>query len=421
MTNYKDIAFFLELQKQASAIEPGIGPIDIQKLLEENINPLNGGARAELVVKLLDVIPNNPKRILLITSLQLGGAERVAANAVKAIAEKAGKEETLIIATDGDDRTAASWFEPFGQVIILKELIEQPLEKEVLAEILARIINSWQPKAILNINSWAGWRALERYGIALTNQTTWSVGLFCRDQGSNGLPLGHVDRFLRSCISNIERVICDHQGFLDEISNDFALTAQEKQRLKAIYQPVTITKKTLKLGKRVIWAGRLCDQKSPALISQIARLKPEINFDIYSPNVNSTQWKDWGLEAHNIHPKGPYLSFSDLPLEQYGVLLFTSKFEGLPNVLLEAGSNGIPILASAVGGVPELVNQSTGWPVKPSMNDAQIFANNLEEILNNHKEVKKRCSAMYQLLQSRHSNEEYWESAVSSSSFFNLN
>jgi glycosyltransferase involved in cell wall biosynthesis/Flp pilus assembly protein TadD len=46
------------------------------------------------------------------------------------------------------------------------------------------------------------------------------------------------------------------------------------------------------------------------------------------------------------------------------VVLLTSRMEGLPNVLLEAQSFGIPVVAPAVGGVPEtLIQGSTGWAV----------------------------------------------------------
>lgn len=62
----------------------------------------------------------------------------------------------------------------------------------------------------------------------------------------------------------------------------------------------------------------------------------------------------------------PVLAASD-------VLVLTSRTEGLPAVLIEAGLSGIPVVASAVGGVPEIVQDGvTGFLVAPG--DTSGFA-----------------------------------------------
>jgi glycosyltransferase involved in cell wall biosynthesis len=58
----------------------------------------------------------------------------------------------------------------------------------------------------------------------------------------------------------------------------------------------------------------------------------------------------------------------------FDVFALTSQSEGLPLVLLEAMAAGLPVLATSVGGVPDLVeDQITGFLVPPS-NPAELMA-----------------------------------------------
>jgi len=61
-----------------------------------------------------------------------------------------------------------------------------------------------------------------------------------------------------------------------------------------------------------------------------------------------------------------------IPLEQVAekvrmssLLVLPSYREGVPNVLLEAFASGIPVVATNVGGIPEVVNESVGILVEP--------------------------------------------------------
>jgi len=51
---------------------------------------------------------------------------------------------------------------------------------------------------------------------------------------------------------------------------------------------------------------------------------------------------------------------------QLNVLLIPSRSEGMPNVALEAMSHGLPIVATTVGGVPELIHHGRTGMLVPS-------------------------------------------------------
>lgn len=56
------------------------------------------------------------------------------------------------------------------------------------------------------------------------------------------------------------------------------------------------------------------------------------------------------------------------------VLVLPSYREGVPNVLLEACASGIPVVATTVGGIPEIVTSATGILVEPKNSSALATA-----------------------------------------------
>jgi len=66
-------------------------------------------------------------------------------------------------------------------------------------------------------------------------------------------------------------------------------------------------------------------------------------------------------------------------LRHADLLVVPSLSEGLPVVIMEALASGVPVVASAVDGIPELVRDGeTGWLVPPC--DPRKLANGIEQL-----------------------------------------
>ncbi|MCF7928114.1 MAG: glycosyltransferase [Spirochaetales bacterium] len=70
---------------------------------------------------------------------------------------------------------------------------------------------------------------------------------------------------------------------------------------------------------------------------------------------------------------GPYLASAD-------AFVFSSAWEGLPNSVMEAQAAGLPVVSTAVGGVPEIVlEEKTGFLVPPK--DPESLAGAMERMM----------------------------------------
>lgn len=157
-------------------------------------------------------------------------------------------------------------------------------------------------------------------------------------------------------------------------------------------------------GSTILWASRISPQKRPDLLYEIALALPEYLFEVHGevdPACRGeTQRKLRRLPNVRLH--GRYDSFQALVRQgRYAMLLYTSRYDGLPNILLEATAAGLPIVAPDVGGIAEFLNTETGYLVGADA-DAGEFARAIRSALGNPGETARRVKRARELLTRRH-------------------
>ena len=117
-----------------------------------------------------------------------------------------------------------------------------------------------------------------------------------------------------------------------------------------------------------------------------------------------------GIE--NVTCYGFFDGITSLPLQDFNIFLYTSQWDGMPTILMDAIAAGLPIVASDVGGVGEvIVHEKTGFLVRP-FDDVTAYVNCLKRIHDNMDILPGIVDSAYDLIISRHSWERFVESLI---------
>jgi len=150
---------------------------------------------------------------------------------------------------------------------------------------------------------------------------------------------------------------------------------------------------------------------NPIHFLTVCRLSPEKNIEVALQALNALAAK--GTELHYVvagdgpwrqhlqqyidklvHIKGRvqftgWLKETELQAqyEKADIFLLPSLSEGIPKVVLDAMAEALPVIASNVGGIPDLVGNGRGWLCAPS--DDKCFLASIEECLDSDKRLER--------------------------------
>ncbi|MFP5246775.1 MAG: glycosyltransferase [Thermoanaerobaculia bacterium] len=170
-----------------------------------------------------------------------------------------------------------------------------------------------------------------------------------------------------------DKVRVVHNGIeLQRFQRDRAMTRERVHREFSIpdAQPVLVTVSVLRPGKGV------------EVLLDAVRSIPDATFLILGDGAKRAEWeqlaRDYGI-ADRVRWAG-FRTDVDALLAGCDALVHPSLDDAFPTVLLEAMAAGLPVIASRVGGIPEIVTDGvTGRLVPP--NDAPALAQAIGELL----------------------------------------
>ncbi len=341
--------------------------------------------------------------------LVTGGAERLALNYIFALVQGNFSGRITLVTTLNryspwaKRLPAGVWLLEFGK--ICSHL--SPMDKE---DLLTSLLFRWAPRVIHNINSELGFQIFVNHGKALSRTSNLYASSFCMETSPEGHRVGYPVSYLPDCMDHLTAVISENQRHLDELADVYAY---DPKKLCLHYQPVDIPEKRRRVPARsgadtlcVLWAGRFDRQKRPDLLIRIAEKSRDLPFHFYvygMPILNDdSHFKEFS-HLGNVTLRGTFDRLQSLPLDEFDILLYTAGWDGMPNILLESAAAGLPVVASHVGGISELIKDSeTGFLVSP-FDDVDKYIDCLLKIHRDRTLIDQFSKNAFERVSSRHS------------------
>lgn len=182
--------------------------------------------------------------------------------------------------------------------------------------------------------------------------------------------------FLIAVSSEIKEALIEHLGARsDKVS---VITCGVDTRS---FLPLEKKIKRVALGipensKVVLFIGKLNHRKGVDLLLECAKRMQETYFILIGEGNIRTSYKNCiFVDPQPNHELTKWYNVAD-------VFLLPSRSEGTPVVILEALSCGIPVIASKVGGIPDLIKDgATGYLIEPG--DVDILEERMRDLLQN--------------------------------------
>lgn len=219
------------------------------------------------------------------------------------------------------------------------------------------------------------------------------------------------DLLFKTVYKNFDLVICQANSMKNDLANNYGFPSN---KLVVINNPID-SQKIIKLSKsnhgfllpknkiNLLCIGRLSHQKR---MDHAIKLMPLLSDDFHLTIIGDGELKnelDLLVKRLNLSKRVSLLGFIENPysiVNQSDYMISTSRYEGFPNVVLEANACGIPVIAyNYIGGIDEIIIDKVNGELVENGNIkrfAQVIINTVN--INNYdkKYIKKMTKEKYE-------------------------
>jgi len=312
-------------------------------------------------------------------------------------------ESVLILRIDCPKFDHVNWVPPAADCVDISDLTSD-LEPDVAMHFLRLIFRGVTARRVFNVNSRLCWETMRSYGKNLSISLNTYAYMLYWSQAEDGRNMAHSSEYFADTAATMTAFLTDTIYLRDELTRVYRLPLQVFERIVPIFTPaqsqglmpsvmgLAFDSEGIGCQLTVLWAGCLDSQKRFNFVQEIARLMPDVSFWCWCEALQNYALDSTGI-PDNIKMKGNFENFDDLPEIESGVWLFTSNWQGMPTTIIELATRGVPIVASSVGDVSELIQVDSGWPIEPDA-EAIDYVEALRHALGNPQEATQRAERL---------------------------
>lgn len=316
---------------------------------------------AKMYLGLVNGMKKCPDTLVFLPWLNHGGADKLFINTFNELAKQNKDWHISLVQTESSD---SPWQNKLSTDIDFVKLsdISEDIGYEKQIDIFASFIVQNNIKRLIIANSMFGYNFILRYKKLLEYlDIKIYVYAFNENISEYGRIGGYIHEQIPLIYNSIYKVITDNSLMPEKMIKEHGYTVNKHQtHYQYVEEKVIAPVKKDKEKLKILWASRICYQKMPEILAEInKRISSDFTIDVYGTLEDFYDLNF--IKENNLNYKGVFNGINSIPTNEYDLYLYTSNSDGMPNILLEIATKGLPIIAPNVGGVGDfIINNETG-------------------------------------------------------------
>lgn len=361
----------------------------------------------------------SPDYVMFAPWIRTGGGDSVLIQYIQSIRRQDPEATIAVVTTEPVRSTRLADLPSHVAVVELRELLERGIHRDALVGwIVPQILGQLCPRVVHAFNSTVAYDVVERFGERLSDATGLFLSTFAFDRSPDGESLSVLLLRRPGFLDPVRAVLVDSQQFVDRAVRELGyersrFVVQRNVVEVPLRQRSTPRHSHVSGSLQVLWAGRFDLPKRLDVLASLAEAvqREELPVAIHfyglevmgAPELAGTLER---LEKAGAIRHPPFAHFADLDTDDIDVYVLTSEWEGIPLSILEAMAAGIPVAAPLVGGVGEVLDDTSGFVID-RFDDVEGYVRALRSILADEADALARAAVARDRIERNYSSDAF--------------